>query len=75
MAAKKQTMEEKVERGTKYATYLIEHDVSLRECGAVFKVSKSTISTYIELLKDVKGKKMLYRKAKKLMIQRRSRNL
>ena len=35
---------EKVERGTKYATYLIEHDVSLRECGAFFKVSKSTIS-------------------------------
>lgn len=74
MAAKKQTLEEKVERGTKYATYLIEHDVSLRECGDFFKVSKTTIATYIELLKDVKGKKMLYKKAKKLMIARRSRN-
>lgn len=75
MAARKQTIEEKVERGTKYATYLIEHDVSLRECGAFFKVSKSTISTYIEFLKDVKGKKMLYRKAKKIMIERRCRNI
>ena len=74
MAARKQTMEEKIERGTKYATYLIEHDASLRECGDFFKVSKSTISTYIELLKDVKGKKMLYKKVRKLMITRRSRN-
>ena len=72
MAARKQTIEEKEERGTKY---LIEHDVSLRECGAFFKVSKSTISTYIEFLKDVKGKKMLYRKAKKIMIARRCRNI
>lgn len=69
--ARKQTLEEKIERGTKYATYLLEHDVSLRECGEFFKVSKTTISTYIEVLKDTKGKKMLYKKVKKLLNTRR----
>lgn len=69
--ARKQTLEEKIERGTKYATYLLEHDVSLRECGEFFKVSKTTISTYIEVLKDTKGKKMLYKKVKKLLDTRR----
>ena len=74
MAAKKIPMSEKIERATKYAEYLLEHDVSLREAGDFFKVSKSTISNYIEILKDIKGKKMLYKKVKKLLLTRRCRN-
>lgn len=49
------------------AQYIIKNDATIRATAEKFKIGKSTVANRLELLKDAKGYKTLYKNARKVI--------
>lgn len=49
------------------AQYIIKNDATIRATAEKFKIGKSTVTNRLELLKDAKGYKTLYKNARKVI--------
>lgn len=49
------------------AKYIINHDTTIKAAAANFNISRSTASRRLELLKDARGYKTLYKNARKVV--------